>query len=135
MRLFVDANISTRLVAAIRELEPVPPRREFCHHDEKFLRGTPDPEWLQSLGSEGGWVILTGDTRIRASPPNLAAWQEAGLTTVFYEEISSQRIYKQAAVVLGSFDDVLIAIKQNDPGTAFLVTKNGRVKVLHPPHR
>ena len=85
MNFFVDNNISPAIANALsslsqREGVKVVPLRE------KFLPSVEDRVWLESLGKERNWVILSGDISITRKPHEHLAWQQCGLTAFFLPE-------------------------------------------------
>jgi hypothetical protein len=47
-------------------------------HDEVFAQGTPDAEWLPSVGAQG-WIVFTRDLRLRYRPAEKEALIAAGV--------------------------------------------------------
>jgi len=64
---FADASLGHILVDRLRENG-----FSVVAHDELFAQGTPDTEWLPEVGKQG-WPVLSKDTRIRYTPPELEA--------------------------------------------------------------
>jgi hypothetical protein len=82
VKFFIDNNISPRISRALRELEN---REEnlVVHLKDKFSPTTTDEEWMQQLGTEGDWVVVTCDTAISRNPHEIKAWLESGLIVFF----------------------------------------------------
>lgn len=103
---------------------------------ERFDCATPDPEWLRSLGVEGGWVVLTGDDRIYSHPANLAAWMEAGLTVFFLlPPFQNAKFWVQAAELARMWPDIVDRAKRFPTGHGFRIPMKGRPQQFHPPVR
>jgi hypothetical protein len=83
VKLPLDNNLSPKLARALDALSQ--PEHEVHHMREKFDPKTPDTKWIQQLGTEGGWVIVSGDLRISRNRDELDAWLESGLTAFFLE--------------------------------------------------
>ena len=84
MNFIVDNNISPAIAEALsslsqREGVQVVPLRN------KFPENVKDQVWLESLGNEGNWVILSGDVSITRKPHERLAWQQSGLTAFFLQ--------------------------------------------------
>ena len=59
---------------------------DFDHSRHRYPNRDPgDIAWMQKLGAEGNWTIITGDERIRRNPGERAVWQATGLTTFFLQ--------------------------------------------------
>ena len=61
-------------------------KHEIVHLREKFDPATPDPVWIEALGNERDWLIVSGDAKITRNPVNRAAWLESRLTAFFFSE-------------------------------------------------
>src|SRR3546814_13486053 len=54
------------------------------HIRDKFGTGSlPDAEWIERLGKEGGWSVLSGDRRIAKQKPSRELFLRAGLIGFF----------------------------------------------------
>lgn len=82
MKLLVDNNLPPRLgrgLAALFEGE-----HHVIHIRDKFGTGSlPDVEWIERLGKEGGWSVLSGDRRIAKQKPSRELFLRAGLVGFF----------------------------------------------------
>ena len=85
MRFFLDNNISHRLAAALLVLENRVERGDWTvqHLRVRFEQQTEDVTWLEALGHEGEWIVISGDIRISRNRAERAAWRESGLTAFF----------------------------------------------------
>jgi hypothetical protein len=83
VKLLLDNNLSPKLARALHALSQ--PEHEVHHLRDLFDPKTPDEEWLQQLGAEGGWVIVSGDLRISRNKDELNAWFESGMTAFFLD--------------------------------------------------
>ena len=86
MKFFLDNNISHRLAAALLVLENRVERGDWTveHLRVRFEQQTEDVTWLEALGHEGEWIVISGDIRISRNPAEKAAWRESGLTVFFF---------------------------------------------------
>ena len=86
MKFFLDNNISHRLAAALLVLENRVERGDWTveHLRVRFEQQTEDVTWLEALGHEGEWIVISGDIRISRNPAEKAAWRESGLTAFFF---------------------------------------------------
>ena len=78
MRLLVDNNLPPRVARALNELVKADDHSVVALRD-KFAENTPDVEWIEALGAEGGWVVLTLDHDIVRRKAEKAAWRKARL--------------------------------------------------------
>lgn len=63
MKLLVDENLPARVARCLQAL--FPDGDEIVALRDKFGRpGVSDEEWIETLGKEGHWSILTADKRI-----------------------------------------------------------------------
>lgn len=57
---------------------------EILHIREKFGTGSlPDAEWIERLGKEGGWCVLSADRRIATKRPSRELFLRARLIGFF----------------------------------------------------
>jgi PIN like domain len=82
LKFFFDNTTTPRLVAALRALEGGEGHK-LEHLRERFAPDTPDVNWIRTLGTEGDWVIISGDVRISQNQFERRAWLESGLTAFF----------------------------------------------------
>lgn len=82
MKFLFDNQISYRLAEAIDKLADVDGDRVFPLR-AKFPQNTDDLKWINDLASEGDWIIVSGDCRIRSKPAERKVFLNAKLTTFF----------------------------------------------------
>ncbi len=100
MKFFFDNNISDRIAPAIACLADGD-RDQVVHLKEKFPPDTADTIWIPALANEKGWIILSGDCRIRTRPGEREAFGKAGLTTFFFAKgWMNTRFWDQAALLV-----------------------------------
>jgi hypothetical protein len=56
---------------------------EVLHLRDRFSEDAADELWIPALAKEGGWIIISGDTRIARTPQLRVIWTNAKLTTFF----------------------------------------------------
>jgi len=100
VKILVDNNLSPRLargLAAIFEGD-----HQVEHIREKFKTGSlPDEEWIERLGREGGWCVLSGDRRIATRKPSKEVFLRANLVGFFLlPAVLDLPLHKQAARIL-----------------------------------
>lgn len=82
MNFFLDNCLSPRYAKSLNALSERD-GHEVVHLVDKFPRDSTDPHWIRSLGAEGDWAIVSGDTRIIKSKELRREWQAARLTAFF----------------------------------------------------
>jgi len=82
MKLMVDNNLSPLLGRGLGEL--LKGTHEVIHIKDKFGTGDlKDEEWIERLGKEGGWCVLSGDRQIAKRRPSRELFLRAGLVGFF----------------------------------------------------
>lgn len=72
-----------------------------------FDEATPDVEWIQTIGQQGDWVIISGDLRITRNRVERRVWIESGLTAFFFGDAWSRKEYwKKAADLIAWWPDI-----------------------------
>jgi hypothetical protein len=129
VRFFFDANVSTKLVAALRLVAGPSADYELVALQDRFPTSIGDPDWLRALGAEGDWIVVSGDQKISRSPAERAAWREARLTTFFLgDNYPAGSTWVQAARLFEAWPGILIEAKRRAPTRAFVVNRNGKLK-------
>ena len=82
MKFFFDRNWSPYLAAAIGELCR-PLGHDVKYLDDLFPRTCPDIDWINELGRQGGWVVITRD-RLKESPAEREALRRTGILTFIF---------------------------------------------------
>lgn len=82
MKLLLDNNLSPRMAKSLAAL--FDGEHEIIHIREKFGTGSlPDAEWIERLGKEGGWCVLSADRRIATKKPSRELFLRARLVGFF----------------------------------------------------
>lgn len=119
MKFFFDNCVSGNLVRALRCLDG---RFEMVHLREKFDQDARDEEWLPALGSEGGWIVVSGDPRISRGQAEKAAWIESGLTVFFCGDAwASRKLFVQASEMMRWWDTIVDLGKKAPRGAGFIL--------------
>jgi hypothetical protein len=61
--VFLDNNLSPYLARGLNALLE-PEGDEVVHLTDRFPRQIDDRSWINALGDEGGWVVISADRRI-----------------------------------------------------------------------
>ena len=82
MRVMVDNNLSPLLARAIDVLV-VPDGHQVVALRSMFPADAKDADWIEALGAEGGWTVLSGDVRITRRAAERLAWHRSRLKGFF----------------------------------------------------
>lgn len=125
MKVFLDNNISPNLAAALRALDTG--GHEIFHLRERFDGATADAEWLEVLGKERNWFVISGDIRISRSPVNRAAWEASGLSIIFlHKGYTRLKIWDQSWFFIRWWPDMITTFEKMNKGSGFSLNANGK---------
>jgi hypothetical protein len=82
LRVFLDNNLSPSLARALHTLIE-PEGDQVVHLSERFAPETEDRAWIEALGAEGGWVVISADRRIHRNKLEREAWRRSRLVVFF----------------------------------------------------
>jgi hypothetical protein len=80
--VLVDNNLCPLLAQAINILV-APEGHQVTALRCKDPADTRDTEWIEALGAEGGWSVISGDIRITKRPSERLAWHRSRLKGFF----------------------------------------------------
>lgn len=81
MKVFVDNNLPPILARGLDAL--FVDHQVVCHRDKFGKTHVADEDWIPALGSEGGWVVLSGDLNIAKKRPSRELFLRSGLVGFF----------------------------------------------------
>lgn len=127
MRFFFDNNMSPCHALALDALSS-PAGSSVVHIKDKFRnRSVADEVWLATLGSEGGWVVVSNDLRIWKTPHLREAWRRSKLTVFFLVDSWGNMSYWDKSVALvRAWPSMLQVAGAMASGSAFEVPKPPR---------
>lgn len=136
MRFFFDNCVPPALARAVHELA------SRDHHEVVSLRdhpklepSTPDPEWLNVLGEEGNWTIVSGDVRISTNRHQRQVWLSTGLTAFFLANGWTNRgLWDIAWMFVRWWPQIVKQAGLVDPGAGFIIPNKstGKFKQIQP---
>lgn len=95
MKYFFDNNLSPYLARALSALCE-PGNVEVFHLRDKFAANVSDIEWIETLGAEGQWTVISQD-RLMRNPGEKEALRRSGLIAfVLGKGWSDQREWDKA---------------------------------------
>ena len=109
-------------------------KHEIVHLREKFDPATPDPVWIEALGNERDWLIVSGDAKITRNPVNRAAWLESRLTAFFFSEPwATDSFWKQCPSLVTWWPEIVRQARETPSGHGFLLPKLGtKLRQIYP---
>jgi hypothetical protein len=133
VRFFLDNCLSPYHAKGLRGFAEIQ-GNEIVHLRQRFDDDAADVEWIAELGSEGDWIIISGDTRITRSPIEKAAWHESNLTAFFFSEpFPSDSFWKQAHSLVGWWPTIVLQARRTPQRHGFVMPKVGReLKRIYP---
>jgi hypothetical protein len=135
VRFFLDNCLSPRYAQSLDILSQRDGYR-VVHLQHKFPRDVKDPDWLRALGEEGGWVVISGDTRIVRNAELKREWSKACLTTFFLSAGWGNASYwSQIGLLVRWWPSILEKARLVELGSGFEVPfrMSGRLKPLFRP--
>lgn len=124
---FFDRTFSPKLPRALAALGV-----DTVAHRDRFEPDTLDEDWIPVLQSTG-WVIVTGDTRIRKKRAEAIALQVSGLTALFlFPTFSNFTLWPQAAWLVQHWPSIDAFVQQAQQGTLARIERSGAAKVVLP---
>jgi hypothetical protein len=96
LKFFFDNNLPPQLASAIHELIK-PDRHSAIHLRQRFPPNISDRNWIEALGLEGDWAVISADVRIWKNPHEKEAWKASRLTVFFLTQPwSKQKLWEKA---------------------------------------
>lgn len=132
MNFFFDANISYRIAYAVRSLAEYD-GDHVEHIKDKYGADAKDPVWLPALAFEGGWIIVSGDCKIRKKPEERKLFLKCGLTTFFLAPgWVNMLFWDQAPALIARWPKIREQAGLVAPGTVFEIphSRRGRFKTI-----
>ena len=126
MKFFFDNNLAAKIAKGLNGF--VSPEHQVLHLKEKFPANTDDTDWMQALGREADWIIVTADIRIGRNRHEIEAWKEAGHTIFFLKPgWLKMTFWDQAQKFVKCFPEVIKTAEQAKRGASFIVSVNGKI--------
>jgi len=131
VKFFVDNCLAIKHARALNAL--VEPDHRIIHLRDKFPPETPDEIWLDELAKDGGWIVISGDTRISRSAHEKQAWHESGLTAFFLAKgWMNLPLMEQHAKLSHCLPKILECAEGGKAGSGFLVSVKGKIEQIYP---
>jgi hypothetical protein len=133
VKFFFDNCLPPSLAHALKLLA-AKDGHEIQHLRDQFPPATTDVEWINKLGADGEWVIVSGDLRISRSKHERAAWLQSHLTSFFLAKgWMNISFWEQAWKLIRWFPDIVKQAGMVKPGAGFEVPVkyNGQFKQIN----
>lgn len=122
----VDNDLPPRLAEALHIIFEADGDKVISLRAKFGRQNVKDEEWINTLGSEGRWVVLSADRRIAKQRPSRSLFIAAGLVGFFFPpSLQKQALYRQAARVIGLWPDIRDQARLNANG-CFEMPASGR---------
>lgn len=132
MRFFLDNCISHHLAPGLNALSE-PDGHQVVALREKYPQAARDEDWLPALSEEGDWVVISGDSRIYRNPQRRKVWQQARLTSFFWQPAWNNRPYwEKAWRMVRWWPDITHIASYVEEGSGFSIpfSINGKLKPI-----
>jgi hypothetical protein len=105
VKIIFDENLAPALAKAIEAL--FKGEHEVTHIREKFHAGIKDVEWIESLGQEGRWIVISADLRIKSNKAEYDAFRRSKLIGFFMSKaLIRSKVIKQAERILALWHNI-----------------------------
>ena len=130
MKLLVDNNLPPVLGRGLGAL--FLGQHHIEHIRDKFGTGNlPDETWIEALGKEGGWSVLSGDRKIATKRPSRELFLRANLIGFFpLPAVMALQLSSLAARVLTLWPVLVAAERTMDRGCFELGIKGARLRPI-----
>ena len=131
MKFFFDQNLPPVTARALSLLYE-PGGHTIIHKNDKFPRRSilDDEEWIPTLASEGNWVVITRDRRMRRKRIHYAVLRRSGLTAFFLQPAWDRiRSLELSHGIIHRWPEIMELAGQCSPGAHFKVPyPSGRIQ-------
>ena len=125
MKFIFDNNLPSRLARALNILSE-PEGHKVLHLKDKFPPEIPDIKWIQILGKEGNWVIISADIRITKIKQEKQAWKESELIAFFLNKSwTNIRFWEKAWKLVEWWPTIIIEAEKAKQGDSFIIPIRG----------
>jgi hypothetical protein len=98
---------------------------------DRFGPGVTDVEWISTLGSEGRWIVISGDRRITRNKTEYNAFRASRLIGFFMSaSVYKSPVTRQAARLLFLWDDICGLSDRVQGGAMFEIPNKAKVRQI-----
>jgi len=132
VKFFVDNNLPPKAARALNEL--VQPNHSFIHikdHPDLPENAT-DIEWIEYLGKDGGWIVLTKDSNITKRQAEIEVFKIAKLTGFFLDKSWSHlSVYEFHSKLTSRLEKIIELAEKHPKGKCFKVrVKSAKIEEI-----
>jgi predicted nuclease of predicted toxin-antitoxin system len=123
---FFDNHHSPEIVQILRSAGA-----DVVHLRDVFTdRGIDDEVWIPEIGRRG-WILVTGDLRIRRRKAEKIVFQRAQIVTFFLaKEYNNKNALNRIKWILNQWEAIEAVAATAQPGDCFLVPMKGKLRKL-----
>ncbi|MDS4030047.1 MAG: hypothetical protein RKO66_08235 [Candidatus Contendobacter sp.] len=124
MKCLVDNNLPPALARALDALSAskFPDLEQVIALRDRFPRNTPDVTWIQALGQEGNWFLLSADQFRKHGDLERKALRQSGLIVFcLSKQWSAQQYWEECAHLLQWWPHIVDQAERLQGGAAFRV--------------
>jgi hypothetical protein len=126
---FFDNHHSPEIVKTLRQIGT-----DARHLREEFTdEGVDDAVWIAEI-AQRGWILVTGDHRIRTRKAEKLIFREARIVTFFLaKEYNNKNALNRLKWIINQWGAILAVAATAQPGDCFLVPMKGRIRLYPMP--
>lgn len=116
VKVLFDHNMPPALARALNEIVKSEGHEAYALRDKFDIRVS-DVEYLETLGKEGNWVVISKDRQNARRKPERAAILKHGVVAIYLaKSVERQRLTEQAASILWQWDRIVAQRENNRNG-------------------
>ncbi len=98
---------------------------------ELFGAGVTDQEWIEKLGQDGTWVVLSGDRRITRNRAEANAFRQSKLVGFFLAAgLCKSPLHRQASRITFLWEDIITLAGHVGGGSMFEIPMKSKIRSL-----
>jgi hypothetical protein len=131
VRVMVDNDPPPNLARALHLIVEADGDQVIALRDKFGRQNVKDEEWIETLGTEGNWAVLSADMRIAKQRPSRDAFVSAGLVGLFFPpSLQKATLAKQAARLLSIWPDIREQVRLNAHGCFEMPAKGSKFRQI-----
>jgi hypothetical protein len=130
VKLLIDNNLPPRLARGLAGL--FEGEHEIQHIRARFGTGSlPDEEWIEAIGKDGGWSVLSGDRRIASKRPSRELFLRNNLVGFFpLPAVMKMPLFGMTARILTLWPVIEATTRTMDSGCFEIGVKTNRLRPI-----
>jgi len=129
MKFFFDENTSPKWVTIFDALDGA--YNQSDHINKKFGPVVTDQIWISKLQSEGDWIIITGDIKMKTNPGVRIALRQSNITVFFLKPSwqHNRKLLEQTWRLIKLWPDIVDKASRHPCGAWFEAEPNRLQKI------